>query len=91
MIKIEHLKKVYPNVTPLKDVNAVINDGDVIAIIGPSGTGKSTLMRCINQLENPTAGHVWIDDEEITEDLSVIIGTLDGYDSWMLENKKLVS
>ena len=67
MIKIEHLKKVYPNVTPLKDVNAVINDGDVIAIIGPSGTGKSTLMRCINQLEKPTAGHVWIDDEEITD------------------------
>lgn len=67
MIKIEHLKKVYPNVTPLKDVSATINDGDVIAIIGPSGTGKSTLMRCINQLEKPTAGHVWINDEEITD------------------------
>ena len=44
-----------------------INDGDVIAIIGPSGTGKSTLMRCINQLEKPTAGRVWIDDVEITD------------------------
>ena len=67
MIKIEHLKKVYPNITPLHDVNVVINDGDVIAVIGPSGTGKSTLMRCINQLEKPTDGHVWIDDEEITD------------------------
>ncbi len=67
MIKIEHLKKVYPNVTPLKDVSVEINDGDLIAIIGPSGTGKSTLMRCINQLEKPTAGHVWIDDVEITD------------------------
>ncbi len=67
MIKIEHLKKVYPNITPLDDVSVEINDGDVIAIIGPSGTGKSTLMRCINQLEKPTAGRVWIDGEEITD------------------------
>ncbi len=66
MIRIEHLCKVYPNVTPLKDVNCVINDGDVISVIGPSGTGKSTLLRCINQLENPTSGKVWLDDIEIT-------------------------
>ena len=43
MIKIEHLKKEYPDVTPLKDVNAVIHDGDVISVIGPSGTAK---VRC---------------------------------------------
>ena len=48
MIRIEHLKKEYPDVTPLKDVSTVINDGDVISVIGPSGTGKSTLLRCIN-------------------------------------------
>lgn len=66
MIKIEHLKKEYPNVTPLEDVNAVINDGDVIAVIGPSGTGKSTLLRCLNMLEKPTDGHIWIDDTDVT-------------------------
>jgi len=66
MIRIEHLKKTYPNATPLEDVNAVINDGDVISIIGPSGTGKSTLLRCINMLEKPTAGHIWVGDDEIT-------------------------
>ena len=66
MIKIEHLKKEYPNVTPLKDVSVEINDGDVISIIGPSGTGKSTLLRCINQLEKPTSGRIWVDDVEIT-------------------------
>ena len=55
MIRIEHLKKEYPNATPLKDVSVEIHDGDVISIIGPSGTGKSTLLRCINQLERPTA------------------------------------
>ena len=67
MIKIEHLKKEYPNAMPLKDVNVEIHDGDVISVIGPSGTGKSTLLRCINRLETPTDGHIWLDDVEITD------------------------
>jgi len=67
MIKIEHLRKEYPNVTPLQDVNVEICDGDVISVIGPSGTGKSTLLRCINQLEKPTSGKIWVDGEEITD------------------------
>ena len=67
MIRIEHLKKQYPNITPLKDVSVEIHDGDVISVIGPSGTGKSTLLRCINQLEKPTAGKIWLDDIEITD------------------------
>jgi len=67
MIRIEHLKKEYPNVTPLKDVSVEIRDGNVISVIGPSGTGKSTLLRCINQLEKPTAGKIWVDDVEITD------------------------
>ena len=67
MIKIEHLRKEYPNVTPLKDVSAEINQGDVISIIGPSGTGKSTLLRCLNQLEAPTSGTVTFDGEVITD------------------------
>ena len=66
MIRIEHLKKEYPNTTPLKDVSVEINDGDVISVIGPSGTGKSTLLRCINLLEKPTSGRIWVDDDEIT-------------------------
>ena len=67
MIRIEHLRKEYSNATPLKDVSATINDGDVVSVIGPSGTGKSTLLRCINQLEKPTSGRVWLDDVEITD------------------------
>ena len=67
MIKIEHLKKEYSNVTPLKDISTEIHDGDVICIIGPSGTGKSTLLRCINQLEKPTSGKIWVDGVEITD------------------------
>ena len=67
MIRIEHLKKVYPNATPLADVNAEINDGDVIAVIGPSGTGKSTLLRCINRLETPTSGRILVDGTDVTD------------------------
>ena len=67
MIRIEHLRKEYPNITPLKDVNVTIHKGDVISIIGPSGTGKSTLIRCINMLEKPTSGNIWVDDQCITD------------------------
>jgi len=66
MIEIRHLKKEYPNVVPLKDVNVTINDGDIISIIGPSGTGKSTLIRCINQLEEPTDGQIIFNGVDIT-------------------------
>ncbi len=67
MIKVEKLTKEYPNVTPLKDVSVTINDGDVISIIGPSGTGKSTFIRCLNLLEKPTSGKIYVDDKEITD------------------------
>ncbi len=66
-IKIEHLRKEYPNVTPLKDVNAEINKGDVISVIGPSGTGKSTLLRCLNRLEKPTSGKITVNGTVITD------------------------
>ena len=66
MIRIEHLRKEYPKAIPLKDVNVEIHKGDVISVIGPSGTGKSTLIRCINMLDPPTSGKIFIDDEEIT-------------------------
>ena len=66
MIEIIHLEKKYENAVPLKDVSTVINDGDIISVIGPSGTGKSTLLRCINLLDHPTAGKILLDGEDIT-------------------------
>ena len=66
MIRIEHLRKEYPTAVPLKDVNVEIHKGDVISVIGPSGTGKSTLIRCINMLDKPTSGKIFVDGEEIT-------------------------
>ena len=66
MIVVEHLRKEFPNVTPLKDVSTEINKGEVISIIGPSGTGKSTFLRCLNLLEQPTSGRIYVDGEDIT-------------------------
>ncbi len=65
MISIKHLRKEYANVTPLKDVNAEIHKGEVISIIGPSGTGKSTLLRCINRLEEPTSGTIVVNGTDM--------------------------
>ena len=67
MIEIKNLRKEFEGTTPLNDVNAVINDGDIISIIGPSGTGKSTFLRCINLLEKPTSGQILLDGENITD------------------------
>jgi polar amino acid transport system ATP-binding protein len=67
MISIKHLTKSYGDLKVLKDVNAEITKGEVIAIIGPSGTGKSTFLRCINLLETPTGGEIIIDGENILD------------------------
>jgi len=67
MIEIKHLRKEYEDSIPLKDVNAVINEGDVIAVIGPSGNGKTTLLRCMNLLEQPTSGQIILNGLDITD------------------------
>ena len=67
IISIRHLCKEYLNVTPLKDISVEIKKGEVISIIGPSGTGKSTLLRCINLLETPTKGEIVVDGVVTTD------------------------
>lgn len=67
LIKVEHLQKKYDNGSfPLTDINCEINRGDVISVIGPSGTGKSTFIKCLNMLDKPTAGTIIYDGEEVT-------------------------
>mgnify|MGYP000938907892 FL=1 len=61
MLKIAHLKKHYKELPVLRDVNLTLDKGEVMAVIGPSGTGKSTLLRCINFLERPEAGTIELD------------------------------
>lgn len=68
MLEIKNLKKLYGDLEVLKGINQVINDKEVLCIIGPSGGGKSTLLRCLNHLEEPTEGEIYIDGELITEE-----------------------
>jgi polar amino acid transport system ATP-binding protein len=65
MIRVEHLSKNYGQLCVLKDINTEIQKGEVISIIGPSGTGKSTFLRCLNLLETPSGGRIEIDDLDI--------------------------
>ena len=67
LIEVKHLRKEYPNATPLKDVNATVERGEVISIIGPSGTGKSTFLRCLNRLETPTSGQILVDGVDMCD------------------------
>lgn len=68
MIVVRHLAKTYDNgLQVLHDVQAEIKRGEVISIIGPSGTGKSTFLRCLNQLETPTSGVIEIDGENVLD------------------------
>jgi polar amino acid transport system ATP-binding protein len=61
MIQVRNLCKHFGRLVVLKDINAEITKGEVISIIGPSGTGKSTFLRCLNLLETPTGGYIEID------------------------------
>jgi polar amino acid transport system ATP-binding protein len=65
MIRVEHLTKAFGNLQVLKDVNAEIRKGEVVSIIGPSGTGKSTFLRCLNLLDTPTSGMIEIDGVDV--------------------------
>ena len=65
MIKIKGLKKSFGNLEVLKGIDLEVKQGEVVAIIGPSGTGKSTLLRCINYLEIPNEGSISVNNVEI--------------------------
>lgn len=66
MIRTEFLCKSFGKLDVLKDISTEITKGEVVAIIGPSGGGKSTFLRCLNLLEYPTRGRVYIDNVDIT-------------------------
>jgi polar amino acid transport system ATP-binding protein len=67
MLKVENIHKTYEKKAVLAGVSLLMEKGETKVIIGPSGTGKSTLLRCINQLSPPEKGKVWLDGVEITD------------------------
>ena len=66
MISVRDLHKSFGDNEVLRDINYEIDKGEKIVIIGASGSGKSTFLRCLNLLETPTSGSIFVDDEEIT-------------------------
>jgi len=66
ILTIKNLTKIYGQNVIFQNLNLTVNEGDTVVIIGPSGTGKSTLLRCINLLTRPNEGQIWLDDLEIT-------------------------
>ena len=67
MIQVDNLKKKFGELEVLRDISAEVQEKEVVCVIGPSGSGKSTFLRCLNRLEDITAGHVVINGHDITD------------------------
>lgn len=67
MIVVRDLHKQFGDNHVLRGIDYEISKGEKIVIIGASGSGKSTFLRCLNLLESPTSGHIWMDGEELTD------------------------
>lgn len=66
MISVKNLKKYFGSNRVLRDIDIEISQGEVVVVVGSSGSGKSTFLRCLNLLEEPTGGSIYIDGIEIT-------------------------
>ena len=67
-IRVRGLQKSFQDVSVLKGIDIDIHKGDVVCVIGASGSGKSTFLRCLNLLEQPTGGSILFDGEDLTDD-----------------------
>jgi ABC-type polar amino acid transport system ATPase subunit len=67
LVRLEGIHKWFGNLHVLKGVDLALQQRDVVVVIGPSGGGKSTLLRCVSLLEEPTLGRVWFEDRDITD------------------------
>ena len=65
ILRLEHLEKTFGTHQVLRDISFSVNKGDVISIIGSSGSGKSTMLRCVNLLEEPTGGKIIFEGKDI--------------------------
>ncbi len=66
IVRIEDVHKSFGDVEVLKGISFAVYPQEVVVLIGPSGTGKSTLLQCINLLTRPSRGQIWLEDQEIT-------------------------
>jgi ABC-type polar amino acid transport system ATPase subunit len=66
IIRVERLHKYFGSIHVLRGIDLEVNQREVVVLIGPSGAGKSTLLRCLNRLEEPSAGRIFLQDVDIT-------------------------
>ena len=66
VLEMRHIYKTFPGVKALQNVDFTLKKGEIHALMGENGAGKSTLVRCINLLERPDSGRVFINDKDIT-------------------------
>ncbi|MBQ1251744.1 MAG: amino acid ABC transporter ATP-binding protein, partial [Firmicutes bacterium] len=66
-VKVNNLHKYFGKLEVLRGINVEIKEGEVVCVIGPSGGGKSTFLRCLNRLEEVTDGEIIVDDYKVTE------------------------
>ena len=67
ILRLEHLEKTFGDHKVLRDINFSVSKGEVISVIGSSGSGKSTMLRCINLLEEPTGGRIIFEGNDISD------------------------
>ena len=93
LIRVEGLRKSFGSLEVLKGIDLSVNPGEVVTIIGASGSGKSTFLRCLNLLETPDAGHIWFHGQDLTaercninklrEDIGMVFQGLTCSTTWM--------
>ena len=67
MISVKDLKKTFGKNRVLRDIDVEIDEGEIVVVVGSSGSGKSTFLRCLNLLEEPTSGEIIVDGVKITD------------------------
>ena len=67
LLRVEHLSKTFGKLTVLNDISTSFSAHEVVSVIGPSGGGKSTFLRCLNRLEEPTSGRILFDGVDICD------------------------
>jgi len=65
LLRVEGLHKTYGSAPVLRGIDLTVQRGEVVVMVGPSGSGKSSFLRCLNRLEEPSAGHIYIDGIDI--------------------------
>ena len=71
ILKLEHIQKYYGNggnlTKAIRDISFTVEEGEFLGIMGPSGSGKTTLLNCISTIDTVSAGHIYLDGEDVTE------------------------